>query len=163
VTRLPDLGPRGEGWFVAQLVALIAIPWSARVDPWRPDLSADLDGAFRSLGLAISLIGLAIAAIAAIQLSRHRALTPLPRPTETGQLIETGLYGLVRHPVYSGLALFGLGLASAGASPLAAVAEVGLVAVLLLKARREELWLAARYPAYAAYQARTKRLIPRIL
>jgi len=29
-----------------------------------------------------------------------------------------------------------------------------------LKSRREERWLEERYPGYAAYRARTRRLIP---
>lgn len=39
--------------------------------------------------------------------------------------------------------------------------SVALLAIVLdLKRRREEAWLAARYPGYGAYRARTKALIP---
>jgi protein-S-isoprenylcysteine O-methyltransferase Ste14 len=40
------------------------------------------------------------------------------------------------------------------------LASAALLVVLELKRRREEAWLEQRYPGYAAYRARTKRLIP---
>lgn len=163
MTRLPSLGPRGEGWLALQLVMLVAIPWSASVDPWRLHLPLDAANALGFVGTALSVLGVAIAAVAAFQLSRRNALSPLPRPAAASQLVETGLYRFVRHPIYSGLALLGLGWVLSAASPLAALAELGLVVVLALKAQREELWLASHFPGYAAYRARTKRLIPGVL
>jgi protein-S-isoprenylcysteine O-methyltransferase Ste14 len=59
--------------------------------------------------------------------------------------------------------LTGVGWAIAQTSPLVFVADVALVAVLYMKALREEAWLAGRFPGYAAYSARTKRLIPGLL
>ena len=35
-----------------------------------------------------------------------------------------------------------------------------LLGFFRLKSAREELWLEARYPGYAAYRARTRRLVP---
>jgi protein-S-isoprenylcysteine O-methyltransferase Ste14 len=40
---------------------------------------------------------------------------------------------------------------------------LALLAVLLAKAVREEGYLRARFPEYAAYQARTRRLLPYIV
>jgi protein-S-isoprenylcysteine O-methyltransferase Ste14 len=39
---------------------------------------------------------------------------------------------------------------------------MGLAVWMDLKARREEAWLLARYPGYAAYRARSRRFVPRI-
>ncbi len=33
-------------------------------------------------------------------------LTPLPHPRHDGQLVQTGIYGLVRHPLYSGVIFY---------------------------------------------------------
>ena len=115
------------------------------------------------VGVALSTLGVTIAVLAALELLRRRAFSPLPMPTDEGQLVQTGLYARVRHPVYSGIALGGFGWAVAWASPLAMAALVALVVVLYLKASREEDWLARRFPEYEAYRARTKRLIPGLL
>jgi len=43
-------------------------------------------------------------------------LTAFPRPLETAQLVESGAYGLVRHPLYGALVLAGFGWALLTAS-----------------------------------------------
>ena len=63
-------------------------------------------------------------------------------------------------PIYIGLIALAVGWACVTLSPLALVAAATLAVVLDLKARREEAWLATRYPEYPAYQARTHRFIP---
>jgi protein-S-isoprenylcysteine O-methyltransferase Ste14 len=56
--------------------------------------------------------------------------------------------------------LIALGWSLADA-PLALVPTALLVALLHLKAEREEAWLLGRYPAYAAYRGRTPhRFVP---
>ena len=65
----------------------------------------------------------------------------------------------MRHPVYGGVILIGLGWSSADA-PLGFVPTALLAVLFDLKARREEAWLIERFSAYGAYRARTRRLIP---
>lgn len=87
-------------------------------------------------------------------------LTPLPYPKENGQLVQTGIYSIVRHPLYSGLTLAALSWAIWQQSVL----HLAGVAVLLIffntKASREEAWLSQKYPDYPNYQNRVKKLIP---
>ena len=88
------------------------------------------------------------------------ALTPFPKPAEEGGLVDDGPYAVVRHPIYTGGILFAAGI-SLALSPWALVASAVLAVVWALKARVEERFLAARYPAYADYRRRTRyRLVP---
>lgn len=87
-------------------------------------------------------------------------LTPLPYPKENGQLVQTGIYSLVRHPLYSGLILAALSWAILQQSLFHLVGGVILFAFLNAKASREEAWLSQKYPDYPNYQNRVKKLIP---
>ena len=98
--------------------------------------------------------------IAIFVLGLGSALTPSPVPNQAGELQTDGLYGLVRHPVYSGIILAVLGAALRSGSPLTVVLVVAMIAFFSFKARWEERRLVERYPSYAAYAARTPRLVP---
>ncbi|MDQ1324631.1 MAG: hypothetical protein QG587_1967, partial [Chloroflexota bacterium] len=88
------------------------------------------------------------------------ALTPLPHPREGAELVDTGSYRLVRHPIYGGIVLGAAGYALVVGSPFALAGAAILLAFFRLKSGREEAWLREHYPAYQAYAARTKRMIP---
>lgn len=119
-----------------------------------------LSGTRQLLGYLIGILGAAMLGSGLAELRRARALTALPHPRADAQLAEHGAYRFVRHPIYGGLILGALGLAVI--TPWAGTfLAAGLLAIVLdLKRRREEVWLASRYPAYAAYRVRTKALIP---
>ena len=89
-----------------------------------------------------------------------RNLTVLPRPRKDAVLVESGIYAVIRHPIYAGLILGGLGWATILRSLPAAVVAIALAIVLDAKSRREEAWLRERYPAYEPYMQRTKRFLP---
>lgn len=93
-------------------------------------------------------------------LARARSFSVMPKPLVAGDLVETGPYRLIRHPVYAGLIVGGLGLAAIRSSVPTAAATLALFVILDLKRRREEAWLATRFPGYAAYRARTRALVP---
>ncbi len=88
------------------------------------------------------------------------SLSPFPRPIDGAPLVESGVYRLVRHPIYSGLVLAGLGWGVLSGSILALLAAGLLFVLFAAKSRREETWLREAHPGYAAYAARTKRLVP---
>jgi protein-S-isoprenylcysteine O-methyltransferase Ste14 len=75
-------------------------------------------------------------------------------------LVTTGIYGVMRHPIYAGLICVAVGWGVATYSLFAELLTAVLIVVLDLKSRREEMWLRERFPEYAAYAARTKRFIP---
>ncbi|ABB24511.1 methyltransferase family protein [Pelodictyon luteolum] len=87
-------------------------------------------------------------------------LTPLPYPVEHSRLITTGIYGLVRHPLYSSQLFLAAGwtIFTMSASHLL-FTGLGFL-FFSYKASREERWLTARHPDYTAYAKRVKKFIP---
>lgn len=55
----------------------------------------------------MAIVGFFTIVIAILQLNKK--LTPFPTPLKDGTLINTGLYKLVRHPIYSGIILTAIG------------------------------------------------------
>lgn len=77
------------------------------------------------------------------------------------QVISTGPYAFVRHPMYSGAILYFLGIALLLGSWYAAGIAVLLIALFCLRAVWEEQTLIDELPGYAAYAERVRyRLIP---
>ena len=73
-----------------------------------------------------------------------------------------GVYGLVRHPIYTAVILLALGYALAFNSVLAVLGALVLFIFFDSKARREELWLMEKYPDYGNYRKQVKKLLPGI-
>ncbi len=138
-----------------QGVILLAIALSGFLGPAWPDPWL-LVG--RAAGGVLILAGLVVAVLGLTGLREN--LTANPRPREDGRLIETGAYGLVRHPIYTGLVTGALGWSLVVASPATAALAILLGVFFDVKARREEAWLLAAYPGYAAYRRRVRKLIP---
>jgi protein-S-isoprenylcysteine O-methyltransferase Ste14 len=86
--------------------------------------------------------------------------TPMPQPKATGIFVEHGIYRQIRHPLYSSLLFASLGWALIWSSYVALVTAVVLIVFLNAKATCEERWMRQRFPEYAAYAARVKKLIP---
>lgn len=147
------MGRRGEIWVVVQAALLLLLVLAPSVGPTWPQTEA-----VRLLGAACLVVGVTLLAWSAFNLGR--SLTPFPRPLPQGRLVTHGAYRFVRHPIYSAVLLCALGYALITTSPLRLVITVVLFVFFDLKARREEAWLQAQYPDYAAYRARVKRLIP---
>ena len=157
MTLLPSLGPRGEGWVLIQGVLLVfvgAAGWSLG-----PDWSGPLRLAGTAVGIVLVIGGIVLTFRGVVDLDG--ALTPLPRPRDGAELVVTGAYALVRHPIYGGLILAAFGWAMVQGSIVAVALALVLAAFLRVKSAREEAWLEQRFPAYAAYRVRTPRLIPR--
>ncbi len=156
MSLLPSLGPRGEGWFALQVVLLAAVAVTGFL--LGPDL-ADMPRLVAGvIGVALLALGIVVGFVGIRHLDR--ALTPLPRPIETGTMVEHGIYRHLRHPIYLGVFASALGWALLTASYVALGLALLLGLLLDLKARREEAWLLERYPEYAGYSGRTKRFIP---
>jgi protein-S-isoprenylcysteine O-methyltransferase Ste14 len=87
--------------------------------------------------------------------SFHAGATPT-----TGGVVTTGPYHYWRHPIYAAILYFLWAGVASHHSPLAV--GLGLIgsAALAIRMAMEERLMGARYPEYAPYAARTKRIIP---
>lgn len=87
---------------------------------------------------------------------RHRfSIVP-----EARGLVRTGPYALVRHPIYLGELLSGLGLVLPTIMSAHGVVFLVFLGAQLLRTRFEEAVLRRTYPEYAEYSRHTARLIP---
>jgi protein-S-isoprenylcysteine O-methyltransferase Ste14 len=78
-------------------------------------------------------------------------------------LVNSGIYGLIRHPSYLGLLVSSLGWGLAFRSGLGVLLTALTIPPLLVRIRAEERLLRTQFGAeYDAYRARTSRLIPRL-
>jgi len=83
---------------------------------------------------------------------------------EDHELIQSGPYAYVRHPIYSGVFLLMLGFTVFRGQAPALVMMVMVVVLLSLKASQEEKLLVSHFPVeYPAYRKRVKALIPFVL
>jgi protein-S-isoprenylcysteine O-methyltransferase Ste14 len=113
------------------------------------------------VGLILVLSGLSLAVWARLYLGRNWGM-PMTRKDEP-ELVTSGPYRFVRHPIYSGLLLAALGSALA-VSLYWLLALVVLGAYFIYSATVEERIMTASFPTnYPSYRAKTKMLIPFVL
>lgn len=158
MSHLPALGSRGEGWVIGQFVLFAAIGVLAL--PGLRSLPPGTAAGWAALAVGLGLLagGVLLGGMGIRALGPH--ITALPRPRSDADLVEAGIYRRIRHPIYVGVALAGIGWAIAMTSLPSLVAAALLVAWFDLKARREEAWLLEHYAGYAAYRSRTRRFVP---
>jgi protein-S-isoprenylcysteine O-methyltransferase Ste14 len=118
-------------------------------DPWRA-----------GLGLVLFTLGLAFAVWARVEIGRNWG-APMTQKDEP-ELVTGGPYHLVRHPIYSGILVAGVGTAVALSWQwLIAVALAGFY--FLYSATIEERYLAEQFPdTYPVYKRSTTMLVPYI-
>ena len=151
-------GARGE-WYVAIQLALFALVifGPRNLAAW-PEWPAPYARVASVSGILLLPLGALLIASGIIRLGAHA--TPLPYPKGGAPLRQTGPYRLVRHPIYSGGVFMALGWALFIHGRLTIVYALLLFVFLDLKARREERWLMERYPEYAEYRTRVRKLVP---
>lgn len=116
-------------------------------DPW-----------LQGIGLAIFLSGLALAIWARRYLGRNWGM-PMSEK-ENPELVTTGPYRRIRHPIYAGIVLAMIGTAVAISWYLLSIAAV-MGAYFVYSAAMEERYMTAEFPdTYPSYQRSTKMLLP---
>jgi protein-S-isoprenylcysteine O-methyltransferase Ste14 len=136
----------------------------AMVCQWVPSASIRLpSGLIRALALTVIVSGLTIRWSSILTLGRLFTVDVAIRHDHA--LVQHGLYRLVRHPSYSGLllAFVGTGLVYENWLSLFGLMVPITLVVINRIAKEERALLEGLGPPYAAYCARTKRLIPGLL
>jgi protein-S-isoprenylcysteine O-methyltransferase Ste14 len=151
-------GQRGEYWFLIQVALILAFFLIPVYCP--PGFTLTTPEKYWLWGVAAVPGILALVLLSRGLFDLGRNLTPLPHPRHDAELVQTGVYALVRHPVYSGLTLAALGWAIAHLSLSHLGASVILFVFLSAKASREEEWLTQQFPEYTEYKKNVKKLIP---
>ncbi|MDR5591013.1 isoprenylcysteine carboxylmethyltransferase family protein [Christiangramia sp. SM2212] len=111
------------------------------------------------LMLSISIIGLIIFILAILQLNKN--LSPFPTPNSDSELVQTGLYKFVRHPIYTGILVGCSGFAIYSESIYRLIIALFLYVLFLLKTNYEERLLQQKFEEYGNYKQKTGRFFPR--
>jgi protein-S-isoprenylcysteine O-methyltransferase Ste14 len=117
---------------------------------------------WQAWGASLTLIGLLFTVWAREHLGRNWSATVTVK--QDHELITTGPYGLVRHPIYTGLLLAAFGQAIARGQWVGLMAVAVLLAAFWRKSRLEEIWIQGQFgTAYENYSQRVRALIPFVL
>ncbi len=120
-----------------------------------------LDSVLVTTGLALVMLGTAVNLLGRISLGHNWANEATLYVEQT--LVTSGVYRLVRHPLYASLLWFGVGASLIHANPLALALMLGVFQpAMRWRATLEEEMLGARFPEYARYQARVGMFWPRL-
>lgn len=145
---------RGAG---IRLVILVVIIVLSRVGAFRGHAATHSPYAL-GIGLALFLAGLAFAVWARVHIGRNWG-TPMSQKSDP-ELVTSGPYRLVRHPIYSGIILAMIGTA-VGVTVYWLIIAALAGGYFVYSATREERYMTERFPdTYPAYKRSTKMLIP---
>jgi protein-S-isoprenylcysteine O-methyltransferase Ste14 len=113
------------------------------------------------IGVVLCAFGIGLAIWARSHLGRNWGM-PMARK-ESPELITSGPYAAVRHPIYTGIFIAMLGSAIA-VSPFWLIALVLFGIYFVYSARKEETLMMAQFPQqYPQYMNRTKMFVPLVL
>ena len=113
-----------------------------------------------ALGAVVSIAGFGLC-LASIY--RNAFVAPIVKDqSDRGHtLVDTGIYGIVRHPMYLGMLLWLIGLGLWLESTAGSLATLVLAQIFLLRIKIEEATLSNSLPGYVGYKRRVPyRLIP---
>ena len=109
--------------------------------------------------LVIEIIGLGLG-VWAVWVMRIGNFNITPDPPRTSNLVRSGPYQLVRHPMYLALLLTTLPLVINHFTPFRIIVWIVLLINLVLKLNYEEGLLSEKMSEYNAYQAESYKIIP---
>lgn len=147
-----NIGWTSFGWLLvlAQFAMIILLAW-----PW-------VSPVVSFIGVLLAASGLVVGVWALLH-NRIGNFNVHPAPKSKGQLVTSGPYKYVRHPMYSAVLL----IATASvffypADKRKIVCWLGLILVLWLKTLLEEHALRNQFTEYSDYAKRAGRFIPRL-
>ena len=111
-------------------------------------------------GSLLAGAGIVIRVLGHLQLGR--AFSPYVEKEESQQLIQSGMYAKIRHPMYIGTILQFLGMPLMLAANSAWLFSALGLAGTVIRIQKEEAFLCRELPGYQEYTQRTWRLLPYI-
>jgi protein-S-isoprenylcysteine O-methyltransferase Ste14 len=141
------------GCWYASLAAMVVVSALDHRFGW-----SSVPAAICLVGDVLVIVGLGVTSLVVVQ-NRFAASTV---QVETGQkLVSTGLYGLVRHPMYTGNVITIVGFPLALGSYWGLLPVIPGLRVLILRIRDEEKLLVAELDGYREYAQKARyRLVP---
>ena len=105
------------------------------------------------LAFVIDLCATVILIFAWYALRASLQISPIPK--EGAALVTSGIYRYVRHPMYIGVILFGLGFVLTNINWISILIWMALLATLIYKARFEDALLLIKHSHASTYQSKT--------
>jgi protein-S-isoprenylcysteine O-methyltransferase Ste14 len=165
---MPDRGAiRREGVglfairFVMFFVLMVILVLYAIHHPWIVALDFNLAAWLRWVGFAIGLLSIILTFWTEIALGRQ--FSPQLQLRQQHQLITSGPYAYVRHPLYTALDAFGFSLALVSANwYFVAIFMLSLVGLAFRVPKEERMMQEQFGEAYSAYSQKTGRFLPKL-
>jgi len=147
-----NVGERGEVYVALQVVLCLLVGVGSLFDEAVESVSIPI-------GLALCAYGIGMGYLGTQDLGSN--LTPWPKPIDDGSLQRDGVYGIVRHPLYSSIVIGCAGLSILTISFPRLLLTGILYGLLTAKAAREEEMLCETFSDYGDYCGQVPdRLIP---
>lgn len=119
-------------------------------------------GILRWIGAALVVAAFVLLALAIWEFQKRNATLPnvTPTPKQQADLVQSGVYRAVRHPIYTSVLAGALGVALLHGHVAVLVIALLMIPFFTAKSRYEETLLRAAYPQYDDYMTRTGRFLP---
>lgn len=144
-----------DGRVVARVCAFVGTLMLLGVGALPAPFRIALPAAAQAVAAPLTTVALSVALFGLLHLRRNLSIIP-----EARELVTTGPYRIVRHPLYLGELLAAAAAALANPGLWAWVVLGPFFAVQMLRARFEEQLLERTFANYRTYRARTRRLVP---
>jgi len=151
-------GQRGEYWVLVQAILIVGFASLPAYQPAGIKLAPSALYAVWAVAVGLGLVALVLIGKGLLDLGAN--LTPLPHPKDDGVMVQAGIYGWVRHPLYGGLVLTAFAWALYQVSLTHLLGAIAGFMFFNAKANLEEHWLVQKFSDYPNYQQRVKKLIP---
>ena len=118
--------------FFMGMQAVLFLLYLARIK----EIDVTIPYGLRIIGLLISVLGVLMMFSSVIAL--NRSLSAFPTPKQNAELVRTGLYKYIRHPIYTGILLFCVGYSLFSENTLRFIVFILLMILFRFKAGYEE-------------------------
>jgi len=117
---------------------------------------------FQLLGMGLFLVGIAMSTAGHLALKEQYA--DLWAPTKLGDdFVRTGIYSRIRHPIYSGVMIFEVGLVLYFQTWFGLALLIPTFVIIVKEASKEEEFLVKRFgEGYEQYMRQTRQFLPKL-